>query len=432
MVTSGAERYVLLGLAPARCSWFDALGQWAMSATIPAEFVKCISAEEIRARLASGRAHSAVVVDALAPGFDRDLVGTAARSQVPVIVVTNGRLAHLSPDDLGVVAELRADFSPSELLGALESHCQTVGRADSLPPVADDWTQSLWFGQLIAVCGPGGTGASSVAAAIAQGMGTDARYGGQVLLADCALRAEQAMLHDSPQLGPGLQELVESHRLGRPDPNEVRAFTFDFPRRGYRLLLGLRQPEGWVALRPRATEAAIAGLRRSFQVVVADVTGDVEGEKECGSADVEDRNYLARSTTRQANVTVAVGTAGLKGVHSLAGLIRRLVRSGVDQNRILAVLNRSPRHPASRASSARALAELLAASGVELALAAPVTLPERNVEEVFRYGTSFPEALTKPLSHAVESLVSRVADSAPQSSLPQRIEPGSLGTLAEG
>jgi len=432
MTSSGSERYVLLGLAPARSQWFDALGQWAMSATIPAEFVKCISAEEIRARLASGRSHSAVLVDALAPGFDRDLVGTAAMSQVPVIVVTNGRFPHLSTGDLGVAAELRSDFGPSDLLDALESHCRTVGRADRLPPVADDWTQSLWFGQLIAVCGPGGTGASTVAAAIAQGMGTDARYGGQVLLADCALRGEQAMLHNSPQLGPGLQELVESHRLGRPDPGEVQAFTFEFPTRGYRLLLGLRQPEGWVALRPRATDAAIAGLRRSFQVVVADVTGEVEGEKECGSADVEDRNHLARSTTRQANVTVAVGTAGLKGVHSLAGLVRRLVRSGVDQKRILAVINRSPRHPASRASSARALADLLAASGIELALAAPLALPERNVEEVFRYGTSFPEALSKPLTRAVESLVSRIADSAPQPTVPQRIEPGSLGTLAEG
>lgn len=390
MTPSETERYVLLGLAPARSQWFDALGQWAMSATIPAEFVKCVSAEEIRARLASGRAYSAVLVDALAPGFDRDLVGTAAVSKVPVIVVTNGRLPRLSAGDLGVVAELRSDFSPSDLLDALESHCRTIGRAVGLPPVADDETQSLWFGQLIAVCGPGGTGTSTVAAALAQGMATDARYGGQVLLADCALRAEQAMLHDSPQLGPGLQELVESHRLGRPNPSEVHAFTFEYPRRGYRLLLGLRQPEGWVALRPRATDAAIAGMRRSFQVVVADVTGEVEGERECGSADVEERNHLARSTTRQANVTVAVGTAGLKGVHSLAGLIRRLVRSGVDQQRILAVLNRSPRHPASRASSARALADLLAGSGIELALAAPLALPERNVEEVFRYGTYVP------------------------------------------
>ena len=96
------------------------------------------------------------------------------------------------------------------------------------------------------------------------------------------------------------------------------ATTFDVPRRGYRLLLGLRQPEAWSALRPRAIDASIEGLRRSFQVVVADVTGDVEGEAEGGSADVEERNHLARSAALHSSVVVVVGAPGMKGVYSLA------------------------------------------------------------------------------------------------------------------
>ncbi len=432
MASPRNERYVVLGLAPARSVWFDALGQWAMSATIPAEFVKCVSADEVRARLASSRMHSAVVVDASAPGFDRDLIDASSRASVPVIVVANDHGPRFSLGDLGVSALLAPAFSQAELLDALEAHCVALGRGDNLPPIVDDWTESLWFGQLVAVCGPGGTGTSTVAAALAQGFGFDARYGGQVLLADGALCAEQAMLHDSSDLGPGLQELVESHRLGRPGPDEIKKLTFDVPNRRYRLLLGLRQPEAWVALRPRATDAAIAGLRRSFQVVVADVTGDVEGEKECGSGDVEDRNHLARVLTAQANVTVVVGTAGLKGISSLAGLIRRLVRSGVEQNRILAVVNRAPRHPATRAESSRALAKILAASGIELALASPLALPERKVEDVFRYGGLFPDALVRPLTQAVDSLASRVADTARPLASPERVAPGALGTLSDG
>ena len=58
------ERYVLLGLAPARAPWFAALAQWATAATIAAEFIKCVSGDEVRARLASGRPHSALLVDA--------------------------------------------------------------------------------------------------------------------------------------------------------------------------------------------------------------------------------------------------------------------------------------------------------------------------------------------------------------------------------
>ena len=65
------------------------------------------------------------------------------------------------------------------------------------------------------------------------------------------------MLHDAQDLGPGAQELVEAHRLGRPEPDEVWRTTFDVPRRGYRLLLGLRRPEAWSALRPRAIDASI-------------------------------------------------------------------------------------------------------------------------------------------------------------------------------
>ena len=52
--------------------------------------------------------------------------------------------------------------------------------------------------------------------------------------------------------------------------------------------------------------------------VVADVTGDVEGEAEGGSADVEERNHLARSAVLNSSVVVAVGAPGMKGVHSLA------------------------------------------------------------------------------------------------------------------
>ena len=36
----GTDRYVVLGLAQARSSWFRSMSQWTTSGTIPAEFVK--------------------------------------------------------------------------------------------------------------------------------------------------------------------------------------------------------------------------------------------------------------------------------------------------------------------------------------------------------------------------------------------------------
>ena len=45
------ERYVVLGLATARSAWFTDVARWATVGSVPVEFVKCIDADELRARL---------------------------------------------------------------------------------------------------------------------------------------------------------------------------------------------------------------------------------------------------------------------------------------------------------------------------------------------------------------------------------------------
>ena len=428
----GRERFVLLGLAPPRASWFEAVAQWTTSASIAAEFVKCVSGAEARARLISGRRYSALLVDSASPSFDRDLIDLCRSCGTAVLLVRNTRGPGVDPIDVGAAAELAPDFTPDELLDTLAAHCRPVSEGASMPPLLDDSDVSaFWQAPLFAVCGAGGTGATTVAMAIASGLAREPDFAGRVLLADLARRADLAMLHDSQNLGPGVQELVESHRLGRPGPEEILRMTFEVPRRRYQLLLGLRQPESWTAMRPRAIDAALAGLRRSFQAVVADVTGDFEGESDGGSIEVEERNHLARATAAQATVCVAVGSPGLKGVHSLASTIRHLVRAGVEADRIVAVINRSPRHPRARAESSRALATLLADNRIVPALAGPIHLPERKLEEILRDGTPLPSALVDPVTKAVHLVADRMADAAPPESGPARIVPGTLGTWAD-
>ncbi|HLI00557.1 MAG TPA: hypothetical protein VKV06_07205 [Acidimicrobiales bacterium] len=420
-------RWVLLGLAHPRAAWFAEVARWSTSATIAAEFVKCVSSEEVRARLASGRAYSALLVDASLASFDRDLVAAAATSYTPVIAITDGRGPAWSPGELGVAAVLPAAFDREQLVDVLTASAHPIARGDELPPLlAAVSAPAAWRGRLVAVCGPGGTGASTTAIATAQGLGTDARYGGRVLLADLALRADQAMLHDAGDLGPGVQELVEAHRLGRPDLAEIGSYTFDVPRRGYRLLLGLRRPSAWAALRPRATEAAVASLRQAFQLVVADVTGDVEGEAEGGSLDVEERNHLARCCVLQADLVLVVGSPGFKGIHTLASTLRALVDAGVDQGGLVAVLNRAPRSPRARSEIAQAVAHLAPA----IALTTPVWIPERPLEPALRDGTPLPAPVVQPLTAAVRSLLERrPAQLGAEVGGPTLIEPGSLGSL---
>ncbi|HEX4864784.1 MAG TPA: hypothetical protein VFV02_11965, partial [Acidimicrobiales bacterium] len=407
-----------------------------------AEFVKCVSVEEVRARLASGRRHSALLVDASTPALDRDLIHAAGDANTPVIVVRDRLSPSFRSHDIGVVAELEADFDRDDLLEVLGARCQPVGRGDQMPPSFRDPLPGGWLAQMFTVCGAGGTGASTIAMALAQGLASDARNSRRVVLADLALRADQAMLHDAMELGPGLQELVEAHRLSNPEPDEIRRMTFDVPRRGYQLLLGLRQPHSWSALRPRSIDAALEGLRKAFQVVVADVAGDFEGEAESGSADVEERNHLARASALRSSVVVAVGSPGIKGVYSLSGLVRSLVAAGVAPERILPVVNRAPRNPRSRAETARALADLVDSASspwpvnapsvrARLAVATPLAVPERKLEDAIREGAQLPGSVVDPVTRAVEAVAARLAHIAPAVAEPQRVAPGSLGTWSE-
>jgi hypothetical protein len=435
------DRYVLLGLARARADWFRTVGQWATSAMLPAEFVRCVSAEELRARIRSGRRFSAAIVDASVPGLDRDLIAAAEEVGCRVLVVddaTSGR----DWKGLGVAAVLAPVFSRDELLEVLAAHAEMVGAAvmDDAPPV--DRTERP-RGELIAVTGPGGTGASTVAIALAQGLAsgfgqeTGRRRGRReappaprsVLLADLCRAADQAMLHDSRVVVPGIQEVVEAHRTSIPPRTTLLDQTFEVPARGYRLLLGLRRPRHWVAIRARALEATLDSLQRLTDVVVADVEADVEGEAETGSLDVEERNLLSRATIARADVVAVVGEPSMKGLYALVRTLNELLGFGVPVDRVLPVLTRAPRNPRVRAELTTALADLLAASSGVAAkrLVAPLYLPERRVDDALRDGVALPAPLPASTARAVGAVLERALDrDGPTPDGPELVTPGSL------
>ncbi len=430
-----AERYVALGLAHVRSAWFRDVGRWSTSAAIPVEFVKCVSIEELRARLMSGRAFSAVLVDGSLAGVDRDLVDSALEAGSAVIVVDDRRVDR-DWAAVGVSAVLPAEFGREELLEALGAHATMIGRGEpGLVGNDGDEVVAGWRGRLVAVTGSGGTGASVAAMALAQGLGDDVRYGGLVLLADLALRAEHAMLHDAGDVVPGVQELVDAHRSGRPTAEEVRSLTFHVAERHYHLLLGLRRHRDWVAIRPRAFEAALDSLRRCYRVVVADIEGDLEGEDQCGSIDVEERNLMARTVVARADGVVLVGVPGTKGLFAMVRLLHDLLEFGVEASRIIPVVNRAPRSPRARAELTRALAELTTGLGVGRALPSPGFVPERRrLDDDIRDGARLPGSLTETLAGSVQAVLDRaLARPArrPGTPEPVPVTPGTLGTWSE-
>jgi hypothetical protein len=433
-----SERYVVLGLAHVRSPWFREVSRWATSAAVALDFVMCVSVDELRARLGSGRAFSAVLADAGLPGVDRDLVERARELGCAVVLVDDG--ARRDGPTLGVSAVLPAAFGRELLIATLDEHASAVGTAvadPQLPTGQPTFESPGWRGSLIAVTGAGGTGTSTAAMAIARGLTEDVRNRGRVLLADLALDADQAMLHDARDIVPGLQELVEAFRHGSPSAAEIHGLTFG-DGHPYRVLLGLRRHRDWAALRPRAWQAALDGLRRSFTQVVADVDGDLEGERECGSLDVEERNLLARSVTAAADVVVVTASPSLAGIHHLVRLVAALVEHGVPTERIQPVVMRGPRAGRERAQVSRAVGDLLrpVLGPFTDGLASPVFAAEnRKLDQALRDGVGVPASFSRPLAAAVQAAQARLAavpSPGAATASPVPVAPGSLGRWASG
>jgi hypothetical protein len=369
-----------------------------------------------------------------------------------VVAADDGRTAR-PWRDLGVHAVLPPGFGPEQLHDVLRTVARPVDRGEApVAPVgvgggvdggvdgggAGGGPPGGWRGRLVAVTGAGGVGRSTLAMALARGLAADPRDRGLVVLADLALHAHQALLHDAGDVVPGVLELVEAHRAGVLTPEEVRAVCFTVADRGYELLLGLRRQRDWTALRPRATEAALDGLRRTYRHVVADVDADVEGDEQCGSADVEDRNVLARVGLRTAELVLVVGVPGMAGLHSQLRVVRDLLELGVGGARVVPVVNRAPRSPRLRAEVGGALQALLGASMPGVALASsPVFVPERRrLAEALRDDAGPPAPLARPLVGAVRGLLERArhAQAPPRRAAtpePVLVAPGSLGSWSD-
>lgn len=422
-------RFVVLGLAQARSPWFRTVAQWSNSASIPVEFVKCMSPVELRAHLSGSRALSAVLIDGALPSLDRDLVDTAMEAGCAVIVVDDVRITR-DWTAMGASAVINPVFERKDLLDVLAAHASTVSRGDAIPGEDAPAPATGWRASIAMVCGAGGTGSSTVAIALAQGMADDVGYGRMVLLADLALHAEQAMLHDARDVVPGVQELVDAHRTARPTVEEARTFTFDVPDRRYHVLLGLRRSRNWAAIRPRAFAAAFDSMRRGWRAVVCDTDADLEGEDEGGSADVEERHLMARTVAANADAVFAVGLPGMKGVHGLVRVVGELLDHGVPADRIVPVFNRAPKAGRAQAELSAAVATLLGGRASAAALPSSLFLPERRVDEALRDGVRVPAALTTPLAAAFGAVLGRAAQRLEDE--PRPIEPGSLGHWSSG
>ncbi len=84
-------RFVVLGLAGPRSPWFRDVGRWATGAIVPMDFIRCVSLDEVDARLDDGGVYSALLIDSGVLGLDRDVLDHARANGVATLVVDDGR-----------------------------------------------------------------------------------------------------------------------------------------------------------------------------------------------------------------------------------------------------------------------------------------------------------------------------------------------------
>ncbi|MGI9577378.1 MAG: hypothetical protein ACR2OH_04215, partial [Microthrixaceae bacterium] len=184
---------VIVGLPHARAAWPAELSRWATSGTAPVEFLTCLTANELKALLGSGRQIDVVLLDAASAQVDSDLVGLV-RAAGPVAVGIEATSSPTDWDSWGATAHLAAQFTWLQLADLIAAHCSPIKSAGGASNIAlGDGSPRGGF--LVGVCGPGGTGASTVAMALAQGAAS--REGVSTILVDGARRADLAMYHDT-------------------------------------------------------------------------------------------------------------------------------------------------------------------------------------------------------------------------------------------
>ena len=345
------ERYVLLGLARPRAAWFRGRRPLGHVGALPAEFLKCVSAEELRVRLAGG------------PRPARPCCSTAGcrRSTGTCSPPSwSGRGGRGASTTAGAAAtgrrsaprpSWRPTSPPGPPRGARGRRRHGRRGSGRSPGATGRALPTSRRAASALVCGPGGTGASTVAAALAQGLRPPTAR--DVVLADLALHAEQAMLHDVRDVVPGVQELVEAHRSGRRRPTRCGPSPSPWSSAATPCCSGCAGPAPGRRCDRGPSPLPSTRSRRVFDVVVGDVTADFEGEADGGSADVEDRNALARTAVAAADVGFVVGRPGVKGLHALVRTVVDVVRGRLRAEPGGAGRGRRAASPRARAEVAR-------------------------------------------------------------------------------
>jgi len=283
------------------------------------EVVCCRGQAELLALLQADATISSVLLDARAIGVDRDLFHHLEALQVRALVRDSepARTDWMALGAQGVVSVIADEHVLAAVLR------QAIGAADRWRPLPPFVSRPGGCGPLIVVAGPSCRSTARLAMKVAAGA-VRPNPALPVILTDLEVRGWLRDLHDAPGETVGIQDLVDLHRTRVATRDEVAQLAPLDHDCGYRILFGVRHPRDWLALGPRSVRSALASLRHHAGALVAVVGDDLDGEAETGSADLEDRNHLARSAVLTADLILVAPAHTNAAAHAQAILLEDL------------------------------------------------------------------------------------------------------------
>lgn len=303
----------------------------AWATTAPPELLWCATPAEVVVLARHGRLRAAIL-DALVARLDPGLLAVVRRA-CPVLVV-DGRPPADRWEALGAVVLRHPPASAAEAVISVERAERTwrTHHGASTPLV-----EPGRGGSLVAVLAAPGGAATPTTVAVAGSLADVAAPDRTVVLADLSLRAPHRAIHGIADEHAGLPELLEASRFGPPPPASIIRAIHVVDRR-YRVVPGLAHHHDWVLAGEAAAASALDGLRSAADLTVAEIDADLEGERDTGSFDIEDRNVLARTAVRAAAVVLVAAGSDRYGRLGAIAALTSLARHGVPHERTVVLL----------------------------------------------------------------------------------------------